>query len=85
MMTWSVDRSILGREDRLDGARADPGGAQAGSLLRDSGAAGKVWGLVPRARLALIKYKNAGKSYGLIIPALYNGDKSPGWEAGRKG
>ena len=35
LMTWSVDRSILGREGELDGVWADPGGA---------GAAGKVGG-----------------------------------------
>ena len=70
LMTWSVDRSILGREGELDGVWADPGSA---------GAAGNVGGggdLVLGTHSAPLNSKKVGESSGLSIPALYNGLKS---------
>lgn len=75
LMTWSVDRSILGREGELDGVWADPGGA---------GAAGKVGGdPVLGTHSTPLNSEKVGESSGLSIPALYNGFKSREWEAGR--
>lgn len=69
LMTWSVDRSILGRKERLDGAQAD---AHSSSLLSHSGAAGKAGGTWPWASWALLNCETVGKSLGLIIATLYN-------------
>lgn len=66
-MTWSVDRSILGRKNRLRGAQGDPDGTW-GSWTH--------WGYRALGQLCPLDYEAAGKSLGLLIPPLYIGDKS---------